>query len=99
MLYYLPLLLLGPAQGSLASGQRQQHATTAWQAHRTTARRLQQNDFSGSTIPADFTPLDRAAETQRIYRSVAAERWVRAREAPCILPMHPVRCCCISLLG
>jgi hypothetical protein len=38
-------------------------------------RRLQQNEFSSSTIPPKFTQLDRAAETQRIYRSVAEERW------------------------
>lgn len=58
---------------SSSSGQQQEQQ--AWTLPEPEPqRRLQQNDFSGSTIPPKFTQLDRAAETQRIYRSVAQER-------------------------
>lgn len=34
---------------------------------------------NGGSWPADFTDLDRALETQRIFRSVVAERWAAAQ--------------------
>jgi hypothetical protein len=74
MLYFAPLLLIHDG-GSLSvdsSGQWEQQQAETLLEHR--LRRLQQNDFSGSTIPPKFTQLDRAAETQRIYRAVAEER-------------------------
>lgn len=74
-IYFAPLALLSHSSslsvGSSSEQWEQQQAETVLEAR---LRRLQQNDFSGSTIPPKFTQLDRAAETQRIYRSVAEER-------------------------
>lgn len=73
-IYFAPLLLISHG-GSLSvdsSGQWEQQQAETLLEHR--LRRLQQNDFSGSTVPPKFTQLDRAAETQRIYRAVAEER-------------------------
>lgn len=74
VLFFAPLLL--ELDNSVAVGSSGQHEQLAQQL-----RKLQQNDFSGSTIPPKFTQLDRAAETQRIYRSVAEERWVAAADS------------------
>lgn len=71
-IFFAPLLLVSDNSVSVGgSGQYEQQAESLQQG----LRRLQQNDFSSSTIPSKFTQLDRAAETQRIYRSVAEERW------------------------
>jgi hypothetical protein len=71
-IFFAPLLLVSDNSLSVGgSGQYEQQAESLQQG----LRRLQQNDFSSSTIPPKFTQLDRAAETQRIYRSVAEERW------------------------
>jgi transcription initiation factor TFIID subunit TAF12 len=84
LVFFMPLVLLrgskrggGSSHDALQQHHQQQQSP---QQHVGEApdhsqhRRLQQNDFSSSTIPPEFTQLDRAAETQRIYRSVAAER-------------------------
>jgi hypothetical protein len=73
-LYFAPLLLVfyGGSLSVDSSGQWEQQQAETLLEHR--LRRLQQNDFSGSTVPPKFTQIDRAAETQRIYRAVAEER-------------------------
>lgn len=75
--YFGPLLLLSSPQHGASwsvnsSGQIERQAIAELLEQR--LRHLHQNDFSGSTVPPKFTQLDRAAETQRIYRSVAVER-------------------------
>jgi len=74
-LYFAPLWLVSSSTGVwLNSSSSWQHDYKVEALLQQRLRRLQQNDFSGSTIPKNFTQLDRAAETQRIYRSVSQER-------------------------
>jgi hypothetical protein len=71
-LFFAPLLFVSEISSwSVGSSSEQHEQAEAVLEHR--LRRLQ-NDFSTSTIPPKFTKLDRAAETQRIYRGVAEER-------------------------